>query len=64
MHTNVRLWVKATCGPSAKLTNLLMCNSLQHDVDGQIRIMGVLALIKKRMGFLFLIDKNTCEMRF
>ena len=26
MHTNVRLWVKATCGPSAKLTNLLMCN--------------------------------------
>ena len=26
MHTNVRLWVKAICGPLAKLTNLLMCN--------------------------------------
>ena len=28
MHTNVRLWVKATCGPLAKLTNLLMCNKV------------------------------------
>ena len=26
MHTNVRLWIKATCGPSAKLTDLLMSN--------------------------------------
>ena len=43
MHTDVRLCTKATCGPSVKLTDLLMCNSLQHDTNGKIRIMRVLA---------------------
>ena len=44
MHTNVRLWVKATCGPLAKTyQSFNVQQSLQHDVDGQIRIMEVLA---------------------